>query len=148
MILNQIKCPHCDKNLSNVSMSNKQMWLILPFLLIGFLPLIKIFFFKPDASKDLAISEYKTKVVDGDTLEILGVITNSSKREWSSVSVEAEFYSKEGEFLDEENQYVRGDIAPNSNENFKITLRRPPELALNGTIQPKLTLSGGHTSSF
>ena len=96
MIYNQIKCPHCDKNLSKVSMSNKQMWLILPFMLLGFLPLIKIFFFKPDASKDLAISEYKTQVVDEDTMEILGVITNSSKREWSSVSVEAEFYSKEG----------------------------------------------------
>ena len=43
------------ENLSNVRMSNKQMWLILPFLLIGFLPLVKIYFFKPDASKDLAI---------------------------------------------------------------------------------------------
>ena len=30
---------------------------------------------------------------------------------------------EEGEFLDEENQYVRGDIAPNSKENFKITLQ-------------------------
>ena len=145
----QIKCSNCGNEFENINVDwgRKQFWLILPIILIGFYPLAKMTLFKSVISKDLSISEVETKVV-GNSLEIIGLITNSSRNEWSGVSVEAEFYDASGKFLDEESQYLRTDIAGNSKEYFKINLSSPPEDAINGIIQPKLKLSGGHTSAF
>jgi len=145
----QMKCSNCGAEIENLNMNwgKKQMWLILPILILGFYPLVKMTFFKPVISEDLSISEVETKVVD-DSLVIIGLITNSSGNEWSGVSVEAEFYDASGKFLDEASDYLRTEIAGKAKEHFKITLRTPPEAALKGEIQPKLKVSGGHTSPF
>jgi hypothetical protein len=104
-------------------------------------------FFKGDVTKDLVISEVKTQMV-GSSLEIIGVITNSSGREWSGVTIEAEFYDSSGEFIDESSQYLRSVIGGHAKEHFKIKVSSPPQLAAVGAIKPKVKVSGGHTSPF
>ena len=145
----KMKCSNCGAELENFNMNAgiKQFWVVLPILLIGFFPLAKLTFFKSVVSDDLSISsvEVQTK---GSSLEITGLITNSSNNEWSGVSVEAEFFDNSGKFVDEASHYLRSDILGKAKEHFKITIRNPPQAALNGEIQPKLKLSGGHTSSF
>jgi hypothetical protein len=125
----------------------KQMWFIFPVMLLGFLPLIKMTFFKGDMTKDLKISDIQTRV-SGRSLEVVGLITNSSSREWSGITVEAEFFDTSGKFIDEASEYMRSDIAGNTKEHFKIVITSPPEVALSGTIKPVVKISGGHTSSF
>lgn len=144
-----MKCSNCGAEMSNLNMTwgRKQLWFVIPVMLLGFLPLIKMSFFKGDVKKDLAISEIETRA-SGRSLEIVGLITNSSSREWSSITVEAEFFDASGKFIDEASEYMRSDIAGHSKEHFKIVISSPPEAALSGAIQPVVKISGGHTSPF
>jgi hypothetical protein len=144
-----MKCSNCGAEMSNLNMTwgRKQMWFVVPIMLIGFLPLIKMSFFKGDVTKDLKISGIETRA-SGKSLEIVGLITNSSGREWSGITVEAEFFDASGRFIDEASEYMRSDIAGNSKEYFKIVIASPPEEALSGAIKPSVKISGGHTSPF
>ncbi|MEO8613991.1 MAG: FxLYD domain-containing protein [Luteolibacter sp.] len=144
-----MKCSNCGAEMSNMNMTwgRKQMWFIIPVMLLGFLPLIKMSFFKGDVTKDLKISDIQTRT-SGRSLEIVGLITNSSSREWSGITVEAEFFDASGNFLDEASEYLRSDIGGNSKEHFKITIASPPEGAASGSIKPVVKISGGHTSQF
>lgn len=144
-----MKCSNCGAEMSNLSMNwgRKQMWFIIPLILFGFLPLIKMTFFKGDVTKDLQISEIQTRA-SGSSLEIVGLITNTSGREWSGITVEAEFFDASGKFIDEASDYMRSDIAGHAKEHFKIVIPSPPEEALDGTIKPTVKISGGHTIPF
>lgn len=144
-----MKCSNCGAEMSNLNMTwgRKQLWFVIPVMLLGFLPLIKMSFFKGDVKKDLAVSEIETRA-SGRSLEIVGLITNSSSREWSSITVEAEFFDASGKFIDEASEYMRSDIGGYSKEHFKIVISSPPEAALSGAIQPVVKISGGHTSPF
>ena len=84
----------------------------------------------------------------GSSLEIIGLITNSSGREWSGVTVEAEFYDSSGEFLDEAIQYLKSTIGGHAKKHFRITIASPPELAEKVSLKPTVKVSGGHTSPF
>lgn len=123
------------------------MWFMIPVMLVGFLPLLRMSFFKGEVSKDLTISEVQTRVKNG-SLEVVGLITNASGREWSGITVEAEFFDASGNFLDEATEYMRSNIAGKSKEHFKIVILSPPEAALSGAIKPVVKISGGHTSPF
>ena len=96
-----MKCSNCGAEMSNMNMTwgRKQMWFMIPIMLLGFLPLIKMTFFKGDITKDLKVSDIQTRA-SGRSLEIVGLITNSSSREWSGITVEAEFFDASGKFLD------------------------------------------------
>ena len=130
----------------NMTWGRKQMWFIFPVMLLGFLPLIKMTFFKGDITKDLKVGDIQTRI-SGQSLEIVGLITNSSSREWSGITVEAEFFDASGNFIDEASEYMRSDIAGNSKEHFKIVIASPPEIALSGNVKPVVKISGGHTSA-
>jgi len=144
-----MKCSNCGAEMSNMNMTwgRKQMWFIIPVMLLGFLPLIKMSFFKGDVTKDLKVSDIQTRTSDR-SLEIVGLITNSSNREWSGLTVEAEFFDASGNFLDEASEYLRSDIRGNSKEHFKIVIDSPPEGAVSGSVKPIVKISGGHTSPF
>ena len=131
----------------NMSWGRKQFLFIVPIMLLGFFPLIKMTFFKGDITRDLAVSEVQTRTA-GTSLEIVRLITNSSGRTWSGVTVEAEFYNASGEFVDEANQYLRSDIAGDAKEHFKITIPNPPKAATDGEIKPVVKVTSGHTSPF
>ena len=107
-----MKCSNCGAEMTNLNMTwgKKQMWFLIPVMVLGFLPIIKMTFFKGDATKDLAISDIETRAA-GRSLEIVGLITNSSSREWSGVTVQAEFFDASGKFVDEASEYLRSDIS-------------------------------------
>ena len=145
----KMKCSSCGAEMSNMSMSwgKKQLWFIIPIMLIGFFPILRMTFFKGDIAKDLSISDVQTRV-EGSSLHIVGLITNNSSREWSGITVEAEFFDTSGTFLDEATEYLRSDIGGNKEEHFKIVITSPPSQALSGSIKPKLKISGGRTSPY
>jgi len=144
-----MKCSNCGAEMSNLSMNwgRKQMWFIIPVMLLGFLPLIKMSFFKGDVTKDLQISDIQTRA-SGSSLEVVGLITNTSSRDWSGITVEAEFFDASGKFIDEASDYLRSEIAGNAKEHFKIVIVSPPKEALDGDIKPNVKIYGGHTSPF
>ena len=145
----KMKCSNCGAEMSNLNMNwgRKQFLFIIPIMLIGFLPLIKMTFFKGDITKDLVVSEVKTRTA-GSGLEIVGLITNSSGRAWSGITIEAEFYDSSGEFIDEASEYLRSEISGDAKEHFKIKIASPPKEAVSGDIKPVVKVSGGHTSPF
>jgi hypothetical protein len=144
-----MKCSNCGAEMSNLNMTwgKKQMWFLIPVMFLGFLPIIKMTFFKGDVTKDLAISDIQTRTA-GKSLEIVGLITNSSGREWSGITVQAEFFDASGKFVDEASEYLRSEISGKSKEHFKIVISSPPDAALNGEMKPVVKISGGHTSPF
>lgn len=78
----------------------------------------------------------------------MGLITNSSGREWSGITAQAEFFDPSGKFVVEASEYLRSDISGNSKEYFKIVISSPPDAALNGEMKPVVKISGGHTRPF
>ena len=143
---NKITCPHCNEELPGKFRipSYTQIILLLPILILGAYPLYTMVLFKPISSEDLSISEVKSMVVE-NKLEVLGVISNSSKNEWSSVKIEVEFYDSEGAFIGEDSQYLNSAILPLSNENFKVVFRTLPSQLQPGDPPPKFKLTGGRS---
>jgi hypothetical protein len=145
----KMKCSNCGAEMSNLNMSWgwKHMLFMIPIMLLGFLPLMKITFFKGDVTKELTISEIQRRSVEG-RLEIVGLITNAGNRTWSSVTIEAEFFDASGAFIDESTEYLRAEIAGQAKEHFKVTISNPtPALSAPGT-KMVVKVAGGHTSPF
>jgi hypothetical protein len=145
----KMKCSNCGAEMSNLSMSwgKKQLWFIIPIMLLGFLPMIKLFWFKGDATKDLVISQIQ-KRTHGDALEIVGLITNSGSHTFSSVTIEAEFFDAAGTFLDEQSQYLHSDIGALAKEHFKITMKTPPAQVNSPDTKMVLKVASGHSTPF
>ncbi len=145
----KMKCSNCGAEMSNLNMSwgKKQLWLVIPIMLIGFLPMIKLFWFKGDAAKDLVISEVQ-KRTSGSSLEIVGLLTNSGSHKFSSITIEAEFFDAAGNFLDEESEYLRSDIAGGAKEHFKITVKTPTAQTSSPETKMVVKVTGGHSMPF
>ena len=101
MFQNKLTCPHCKEEVATVGFrySPKQWLFVLPILVIGLYPLFSLTFFKSYAQDDLQISSFETKI-EGDHLDVIGVISNVSENAWTSVSVEGEFYDADGNFIE------------------------------------------------
>lgn len=145
----KMKCSNCGAEMSNLNMSwgKKQLWFLIPIMLLGFLPMIKLFWFKAEPTKELSITEVQ-KRTNGSALEIVGLLTNNGTHTFSSVSVEAEFYDAAGNFLDEESSYIRADIPGGAKEHFKITVKTPPAQASLPDAKMVVKVTGGHSMPF
>jgi hypothetical protein len=144
-----MKCSNCGAEMSDIKMTwgRKHLWFLIPILLLGLLPTIKMTLFKDDPLKDLAVTDIQTRV-SGKSLEIVGVITNSSSREWLGVTVEAEFFDASGKFVDESTGHLDSEIRSKSKEHFKIGISSPPDEALSGSIKPVVKISRAYTRPF
>ena len=131
----------------NMSWGKKQWFFIIPIMILGFLPLAKMTFFKGDPTSDMIISEIRSNT-NGGTIEITGLITNSGRHEWSSVTVEVEFFDKNGNFLDEKSEYLRTTIKPDAKEHFKVSIASKDERLLEEGVDVRVKIAGGHTSPF
>ena len=131
----------------NMSWGKKQWFFIIPIMILGFLPLAKMTFFKGDPTSDMIISEIRSNT-NGGTIEITGLITNSGLHEWSSVTVEVEFFDKNGNFLDEKSEYLRTTIKPDAKEHFKVSIASKDERLLEEGVDVRVKIAGGHTSPF
>jgi len=145
----KMKCSNCGAEMANLNLSwgKKQLWFIIPIMVIGFLPMVKLFWFKGDATKDLVVSEIQKRTID-QSLEILGLVTNNGSHKWSSVTIEAEFFDAEGNFLDEASEYMRSDIGEGAKEHFKITMKAPPAQANLPGTKMVVKVTGGRSMSF
>jgi len=131
----------------NMSWGWKNAVLMVLIMSLGFLPIIKMTFFKADVTKDLTISGIQTRSIDGQ-LEIVGLITNSGNRTWSLVTVEAEFFDASGAFIDEASEFVQANITGHAKEHFKIAMRSPSALLTNAGTKINVKIAGGTTSPF
>jgi len=145
----KMKCSNCGAEISNLNMSwGRKYWLFaIPIMLLGFLPLIKMTFFKGDVTKDLTITDV-TKRQSGTSLDIIGLITNSGSRKWSSVNIEAEFFDAAGGFIDEQTETIRSEVAPGAKEHFKITLRTPDAKVQAADTKMVVKIAGGYSMPF
>ena len=123
------------------------MWTTIPILMLGFFPIFRMTYMKGDVTKDLTVTEVTRRSV-GQTLEIFGVITNKGAHKWSMVSIEAEFFDDEGEFLDEAHEFIRSEIGIGASEHFKVVVRSPSAVLKDPNTKMKVKVAGGHTSPF
>ena len=75
---NKISCPHCDKEITTLKMgyNAKQALVIIPILLLGFVPFLSIFFKSNSlASEDLEITNFDTRV-EGKEMVVTRMISN------------------------------------------------------------------------
>ncbi len=145
----KMKCSNCGAEMSNLNLSwgKKQLWFIIPVMLLGFLPMIKLFWFKGDARKDLVISEIHRRTIN-DVHAITGLLTNNGKHTFSSVTLEAEFFDAAGRFLDEGCGYLSSDIAGGAKEYFKITMKRSLMQEDFRGAKMELKVTGGRSDPF
>ena len=149
-----MKCSNCGADIPavNVQYSWKQLIFIVPILLVGFWPLAQLTIFRGDVTKDLVIRQVEKKLSFQDspngTLVVTGIIKNLGRREWSGVTVEAEFFDEQGMFLDEASEYIRSDILAEAEEHFKIQIRSPRNELTADTTALKVKISGGRSQPF
>ena len=143
-------CPLCDKDITTLKMgyNAKQAFVIIPILLLGFIPFFSIFFKSNSlASDDLDITSFDTRI-DGKEMVVTGIINNLTDSAWTSVSVEVEFYDEGGNFIGESDDYIGSEIHSKANENFEVRFRNLPEVVLQGDASTKLKIAGGVCKNF
>jgi hypothetical protein len=148
----KLKCSNCGAEISNLTLSwGKKQWL---WMLIAFVPII-IFGIvmsliespKGDFSKDLQTTLLETRY-STNRIDVLGKITNSGKYKWSSIDVKAEFYDKNGRFLDEESGYISGSVKPGEEDNFRLSLNKPDDELLTNSPNVIVKVTGAYNGSF
>jgi hypothetical protein len=148
----KVKCSNCGAEITNLNFSwGKKQWLmILPALLvipIALFPLYRLNFMAGDIAKDLEVSGVE-KRVRGPNIEVVGVITNNSKRAWQGVNVEAEFFDANGKFIDEERPFLSLDMIPGAKEHFKITIHSNDPKLNENEAKVVVKITSGRTSPF
>jgi len=124
----KIKCSSCGAEISNLKLSweyGKKQWFflaicLLPLLLI----LLKTEWPKPDYANELSARLIEVRRT-AETVDVIGRVNNSGKHDWSSVTVKADCTDKTGKFVDSADQWVPGTMKPKSEENFRISFRKP-----------------------
>jgi len=145
----KMKCSNCGAEMSNLNLSwgNKQLWVVIPLMLVGFFPLIMLTCFKGDITKEVAVSEVARRP-NGAGMDIIGLITNAGRHKWTGVTVKAEFYDASGVFLDAFTEYVRADISAGDKEHFKINVRSSEPKVQAADTKLVVKVAGGNTSPF
>lgn len=146
------KCEHCGKESETVlrMKHGKIAWFIIPLSILPGLFFFSTFYFKPDLHSSLSIKNVskKTKNDSSRYLEVKGKIKNTSNSTWDGVQVEAEFFDKNGEFIDEATEYISSQIAPQGSENFLLKIRSSDNLTYDPETRMVLKISDGRVSIF
>lgn len=149
-----MKCSNCGADVPavNVQYSWKQLLFIVPLLLVGFWPLAQLTILRGDVTKDLVIRRVGKKLSFQDSprgkLVVTGLIENLGKRDWSGVTIEAEFFDEQSMFLDEASEYLRSYILGEAEEHFKMEIRSPGNALIAETTTLKVKISGGRSKPF
>jgi len=73
-----------------------------------------------DYAKFIAVEKFVDRSKDGK-INILGSIINTGSVSVGSIKLEAEFFNKEGGFVQEQSTYISKKLEPNESENFQIS---------------------------
>ena len=144
-----VKCSHCGAEITNLNFSwGKKQWLwIIPFLLLCLLPLWRIYQPKGDFRKDLEVIVLEKRVTDSQ-FAILGTIQNTGKTQWKNIELDAEFYSPDGNFVDEASSRVSSSVDPGAVEHFKMEIRTPSAQVRSETTRMEVKIADAYTSPF
>src|SRR5215471_17099623 len=145
----KLKCSSCGAEITNLTMSwgTKQwLWMLMPIVLVVAFA-FWVAYPRGDFRKELSISVLNTRFSTNEAA-VLGTVTNSGKHEWQSVMIKAEFYDKEGRFLDETSEYLSGSVRPSSEEHFRLSLRKPTDEILNGSPKVVVRISEARYDAF
>lgn len=74
--------------------------------------------YKPDSG--LIIKDHRPQQLQQNAA-FIGTIQNNGKDTWDSVSIVAELFDKDGQFVDKCSAYESGRIAPGQSHNFKVS---------------------------
>ncbi len=124
----QLKCSNCGAEISNLNMSwGRKQWLwIIPFMFLAFVaPFISNFMIKGGGNNfrsDLSIRDIESRYENGN-IEILGTIENHGKIDWERIYVKAEFFNKNGKFLDVLTCGIPDNLAPGAVEHLRSQKR-------------------------
>ena len=143
----KLTCPHCDKDISVIAnrIEIKHSWtyaflfVVLP--LLYFISTYKVVYFKPVITEDLSVVDVSTSL-NRWGFELHGVVVNKSDNVWKSVMIEAEFFDKDGNFVDEAKASISTTIKEHSREHFKVRFNGLGKEALK--LEPKVKLTGGY----
>ena len=145
----KVKCSNCGAEITNLTFSwGKKQWL---WMLLAFVPMMCFLLWldrpRGDFTRELSVSLLDTRI-SKDKIDVLGKINNAGRHVWESISVKAEFYGKDGRFLDEESSYISGSIRPGADEHFRITLKNPDEKLINESPKVILKVAGASNYQF
>ena len=149
----KMHCSNCGEEIENLSLSwGKHQWF---WGLLGFLPFfIAMYYFNNylfadrEFEDEIQIAHVETRASE-NRIDVLGKLTNVGDENWDRVTVEAEFFSVDGQFVDETSDYISVKLAPGSEENFRLTLSNPAGgLGLQANPKVVLKVTDASTSRF
>ena len=79
---------------------------------------------KDNYREDLRVTLLEKRTTD-DFLKILGRIENNAKTSWENIQLNAEFFSPDGNFVDEASNRIDSSVELGAVENFKMEIRNP-----------------------
>ena len=148
----RFKCSNCGAEISNLNMSwGKKQWLwSIPFIIAMFsIPFVMEFLMedKNDFRADLYVSNIE-KTYLNETIEIFGIIENRGKVDWESIVIEAEFFAKDGKFIDELTDRICTNLSSGASEHFKISSKEFPESRWDSIHDLKVKIADAYHSKF
>lgn len=122
-----VQCSNCGAEITNLNFSwGKKQWawlvLIMPVMMLGFLPLWSLYKDKGDFRDDLHITVLERRPGERSH-EILGFIENHGKIRWENIILDFDFFSAAGTFMDKASGRVNAVAQPGGKEYFKIVTR-------------------------
>jgi len=115
--------------------------------LLALLPMWKIFKGAGDFRKELQITVQETRHENGQ-IEMLGTVHNSGTTSWDNISVNIDFFNKEGKFIDQETGRISQSVAPQATENFKITIPSPSDRIKEKDVRMELKIADAMSRMF
>ncbi|MEM8947119.1 MAG: FxLYD domain-containing protein [Planctomycetota bacterium] len=149
----KVHCSNCGEEIANFSLSwgkNQWLWSLFAFLpiLIFYWWIEKSIFFTGEFRNEIQVSLVETRMAE-NRIDVLGKLQNTGDEHWDRITVEAEFFGPEGQFLDEVSDYMSIGLAPGDEENFRITLANPIlELRRGADTEVRLKVTDASTSRF
>ncbi|MFZ4777409.1 MAG: hypothetical protein ACOYM3_18735 [Terrimicrobiaceae bacterium] len=144
-----VKCSNCGAEITNLNFSwPKKQWLfILPILLLGFLPMWRLYKPKGDFRQDLQISVLEKRQVD-KSFEILGTIENRGKTKWENINIDCLFFDANGTFIDKTSGRVDSVVMPSGKEYFKITAKDNNGKLASPDTKLETKIAGAYSNPF
>ena len=88
----------------------------------------------------------KKEKIGGGEFKLLGVVENKGEHAWSGINLKANLYNSSGEFIEQCEEYISGNIKPGKTINFKLACKSSNcnTVNINGYKSYKLLISNAH----
>jgi len=133
------KCPYCHHRQNKFSFVVSSPFVAAAFIIISYVLMVYVFSKMLDKGVDFApyrsqvtISDSELKFGEkksGETVAVIGTMSNKSPVPWKDVQIEVRFYDSNGKMIDsKQNKDYPFEVPANGNAAFKIsTLREFPK---------------------